>query len=205
MISLLLLTAGPIHDATGIGDIVQRYLEEDGRYRVVRVQDDLDAFLPERIAEFQVIVFYNTLGELTDAQRNGLLGWIKAGHGFVTFHSGADSFRDDPAYRDMVGGYFITHPHYRTYQVSVKDPEHPITQGIDEFMITDEQYVLSYDQRNQVLATSLYKGDIMPVLWVKPYGKGRVHYNALGHDPAAVEQEMFRTLFLRGVAWAAGL
>jgi type 1 glutamine amidotransferase len=43
----------------------------------------------------------------------------------------------------------------------------------------------------------------MPVAWVKPWGKGRVFYLALGHDPAACEHEMFRLMLQRGTAWAA--
>jgi type 1 glutamine amidotransferase len=102
------------------------------------------------------------------------------------------------------GGYFITHPKYRTYQVSITEVESPITAGIDEFMITDEQYVLDYCPKVTVLANGLWKGQTMPVMWIKDWGKGRVFYSALGHDPKACEQEMFRKTTLRGMLWAAG-
>ena len=42
----------------------------------------------------------------------------------------------------MVGGHFITHPRYREYQVSIVDSDHPITEGLVEFNVTDEQYIL---------------------------------------------------------------
>ncbi len=203
-IKTLLLTGGPIHDGKAIGDIMQSVLEKSGRFAVTRVQDDLDALTPERIAPFKLVVFYWTVDELSDAQKRGLLNHIAAGNGFVTCHSGADSFRGDPDYRALVGGYFVTHPHYREYQVSVVPSDSPITQGITEFMITDEQYILDYDPRVNVLANALYQGRLMPVLWTKDWGKGRVFYSALGHDPKACEQEMFQTLLLRGALWAAG-
>ena len=68
------------------------------RYPFTRVHEDLDAFLPERIAPFDLVVFYYTLGEIKEAQKRGLMNHIAAGKGYVTFHSGADSFRGDPDY-----------------------------------------------------------------------------------------------------------
>ena len=176
----------------------RRPCKRRGSSKSLGSHDDLDALLPERIAPFKLVVFYWTLGELTDAQKRGLLNHIAAGNGYVTFHSGADSFRGDPDYRALVGGYFITHPAYRPYQVSVTQVESPITREITEFMITDEQYILDFDPRVTVLANGLYQGRPMPVLWTKDWGKGACSIRALGHDPKACEQEMFQTLLTRG-------
>ena len=91
------------------------------------------------------------------------------------------------------------------YQVSVTTVEHPITKGIDEFMTTDEQYILDYDaDKLTVLANGLYKGNLMPALWIKSHGEGRVFYNSGGHDSKAVDQPMFKKLLIRGSLWAAG-
>ena len=145
------------------------------------------------------------MGEISAAQRDGLSQWLVGGKGYVGIHSAADSFRDDPDYRNLVGGHFITHPRYRQYQVSVKDPEHPIMAGIDEeFTVEDEQYILDYDPLVHVLANALYKGDIMPVAWTKSHGEGRVFYQALGHDPKACEHPMFKQMLVQGTLWAAG-
>lgn len=203
-IKTLLVTGGPIHDGKAIGDIVQKAFEKTGRFEITRAHEDLDAFLADRIAPFELVMFYYTLGEITEAQKRGLMNHIASGKGYVTWHSGADSFREDPDYRALVGGWFVTHPHYRTYQVSITENDSPITRGIDEFMITDEQYVLEYTSLVNVLANGLYKGKTMPVLWTKPWGKGRVFYSALGHDPKACEQEMFQKTLIRGALWAAG-
>ena len=102
----------------------------------------------------------------------------------------------------MVGGYFVTHPRYRDYQVSIVDSEHEITEGLDEFVVTDEQYILDYDPRNHILASALWKGAAAPVAWTKNWGEGKVFYLALGHDPSACQHEMFGTLLERGALWA---
>ena len=103
----------------------------------------------------------------------------------------------------MVGGYFVTHPHYRDYQVSVVDSDHAITEGLTEFIVRDEQYILDYDPRVDVLCSALYQGRAVPVAWTKSWGEGRVFYLALGHDADACRHDIFRTMLQRGVLWAA--
>ena len=97
----------------------------------------------------------------------------------------------------------MTHPKYRDYQVSVVAEGHFITDGLTEFMVRDEQYILDYDLRNHVLCSALHEGGAMPVAWTKSWGGGRVFYLALGHDGDACGHETFRTLLQRGACWAA--
>lgn len=204
LIKTLLFAGGQIHDFKGCADVIEPILREAGEFDVTRVDDDLSALEAQNIAPYDLIVFYYTVGSITDAQKNGLLNWVASGKGYVGIHSAADSFRDCPEYRAMVGGHFITHPAYRQYQVSVVDPEHPITKELVEFNVTDEMYVTDYDPRVQVLASSLWKGEKMPVAWTKSWGKGSVYYLALGHDAAACKADVFKTLLVRGCLWAAG-
>ena len=204
-VKTLLMVGGSIHDWNGIGDIVEQTLRDSGKFDVTRANNDLDAFLPEKIEPYELVVFYWTLGELTPEQKKGILGHISNGNGFATFHSGADSFRGDSDWHDFVGGHFTTHPRYRQYQVSITTVEHPISKGIDEFMTTDEQYILDYEKEKvTVLGNGWYKGALAPALWVKPHGKGRVFYNSGGHDPTATTQPMFKKFLIRGCLWAAG-
>ncbi len=203
-IKALLVTGGKVHKAVAIGDVIQAAMDKTGQFEVTRVNEDLGALEAEKIRPYDLVVFYWTMGEITEAQKRGVMNHVASGKGFVTFHSGADSFRGDPDWRAFVGGYFVTHPHYRQYQVSVTGNKSPITEGIGEFMITDEQYVVEYNPKVNVLANGLWKGQTMPVLWAQEWGKGRVFYSALGHDPNACEQEMFQKTALRGMYWAAG-
>lgn len=207
-ISTLLFTGGQIHDWKGCGDEIEKTLGKDSRFQVTRVNEDLNCLVPPALDPYDLIVFYYTIGEISDAQKNGLLNWVAEGKGYVGIHSAADSFRGCPEYRAMVGGFFATHPRYREYQVSVADPEHLIMKGLckeepAEFNVTDEMYVTDFDPRVQVLAASLWKGKSNPVVWVKSWGEGRVFYLALGHDPAACRHPMFHELLVRGGVWAA--
>jgi type 1 glutamine amidotransferase len=198
----LLLAGGEIHDAKGCGEAIADALKAQADLDLTYVEEDLSVLESPNLDPYDVVVFYYTVGEISDAQKNGLLNFIASGKGFVGVHSAADSFRDCPEYRAMVGGHFVTHPRFRPYQVSVVDPDHPITQGLTEFMVEDEQYVLDYDPRAAVLCSALWQGRAVPVAWTKPWGRGRVFYLALGHDPNACGHEMFRLLLQRGARWA---
>ncbi len=203
-IKTVVFAGGQIHDYQGCGTAIREALaEKPEQFAISYIENDLDQ-LTAALPEHDLLVFYYTVGEITDAQKNALLAWVAAGNGYVGIHSAADSFRECPEYRAMVGGYFVTHPRYRDYQVSVADAKHPITEGLVEFMVKDEQYILDYDPRVHVLATALYEGKAMPVAWTKPWGAGRVFYLALGHDASACRHEMFRLLLQRGTVWAGG-
>ncbi|MBI4532230.1 MAG: ThuA domain-containing protein [Candidatus Latescibacteria bacterium] len=202
-IKTLLFTGGQIHDFKGCGAAIDNALIASGEFDITRVEDDLSALVTPRLDPYDLVVFFYTVGEITDTQKNGLLNYVAGGKGFVGIHPAADSFRECPEYRAMIGGYFVTHPHFRDYQVSIVDPEHPITQGLVEFVVKDEQYILDYDTRVHVLCSALYKGRAMPVAWTKGWGKGRVFYLALGHNPEACTHDMFRLLLARGAVWAA--
>lgn len=199
---ILLFTGGEIHDYKGVGRELERILDASGGFDTTHVEQDLDVFTRPDLADYDAVVFFYTVGSITDAQFNGLSNFIKSGKGFLPVHSGADSFHNSPEYRAMVGGHFVTHPAYRTYQVSVLDREHPVTEGLDEFLVTDEQYITDYDPRVNVLATALWRGVARPVAWTKSWGEGRVFYLALGHDPEACRNEHFGLLLTRGAAWA---
>ena len=201
-INTLVFCGGEIHDWKGCGDEIVKSLSPREEFQITRVDENLDALISPNLDSYDLIVFYYTVGEITDAQKNGLLNHIASGKGYVGIHSAADSFRGCPEYRAMVGGHFVTHPRYRDYQVNVADEAHPITEGIVEFMVTDEQYIVDYDPRVNVLASALWQGRAVPVVWTKDWGKGRVFYLALGHDAAACRHETFGTLLQRGSLWA---
>lgn len=196
------MTGGEIHDYQGCGSEIADALAASGDFDLTHVENDLSVFEAPRVEPYDLVVLYYTLGELSDAQKNGLLNFVASGKGFAGVHSAADAFRECPEYRAMIGGHFVTHPEIRPYQVSVVDAEHPITQGLVEFMVEDEMYVLDYDPRVNVLCSSLWQGCAVPVAWTKSWGKGRVFYLALGHHVEACQHEMFRLLLQRGAKWA---
>lgn len=216
MKKILLFGGGTFHDHEAICPILRDYLRTDGNFTVDYVTEDYEAFHAERLAPYDAIVLFHTGGQLTLEAKRGLVEGVSAGKGFLGIHAAADSFSESPEYRAMLGGNFRAHPFVREYIVSLADTTHPVTQGMTgyaakdwekwpvyEYKVTDEQYLLDYDDRVNVLATTLFRGQLWPVAWSKIWGRGRVCYLALGHDAEACRNPFFREFVLRATRWIA--
>lgn len=106
------------------------------------------------------------------------------------------------------------HGPQHAYQMITRDQDHPITAGLPEkwMHLSDELY---HGQRGpaqnmRILATAYSDaetkrgtGSHEPLLWVIPYGEGRVFTNLLGHSAAAMHCVGFGTTLIRGTEWAA--
>ena len=97
------------------------------------------------------------------------------------------------------------------YEVNIVNSQDPITAGLSDFRMKSEQYYLHVDPSNEVLATTRFSGEhafwtrgvVMPVVWKRHHGKGRVFYTSLGHVPAELEHPQARKILERGLLWAA--
>ena len=184
-------------------------LEEAGF--TVTVTDSLEAYLSA--SSYDLIVQSVTMSSITDEQLAGLLGAIESGTGFGGWHGGvADAFRERPEYQFMLGGQWVAHPgNIIDYTVTVTDHKDPITAGIANFRMHSEQYYLHVDPTNEVLATTRFDGRvhpwidgaIIPVVWKRHWGTGRVFYCSLGHVAADFDVPEAREIVRRGLIWAA--
>ena len=199
----LLFTGGGVHDWKGCGAVLKEHLDAVPDFDVTHVEDDLDIFVSPEVNAFDSVAFYYTVGEISDHHLLGLLRFVTGGKGFVGIHGATASFKQCDEYRAMIGGYLVGHPGLRPYMVSVVDPEHPITQGLSEFVVTDEQYTMNYDPRVSVLANALYQGEPHPVVWTKNWGQGRVVYLAQGHNPDCCRDSHLLLMLERSLRWSA--
>lgn len=180
----------------------------------VRISDTLDAYLEaDRLRELSLIVPVWTMGTITPEQERGLLEAVKSGVGVAGWHGClADSFRNNPAYQWMVGGQWVAHPgNIIDYRVNVIAHADPITAGLDDFDMHSEQYYMHVDPSNEVLATTIFdgthaswvKGCVMPVVWKRQWGMGRVFYSSLGHVARDFDVPEAREIQRRGMLWAS--
>jgi type 1 glutamine amidotransferase len=108
----------------------------------------------------------------------------------------------------MTGGQWVAHPGnlYPRYTVRITDTGHEITRGLKDFDLTNtERYFLHVDPSNHVLGTITFEesGVVMPYIWTKAWGKGRVFYAAWGHTFKDFDVAEAREIVLRGMVWAA--
>ncbi len=180
----------------------------------VEVSDTLDAYLDAaKLKRTELIVQAVTMGKITPEQEKGLLSAVRAGTGLAGWHGGiADSFRSNPEYEFMVGGSWAAHPGgIIDYQVNITRHDDPITRGLADFRMRSEQYYMLVDPGTEVLATTTFageplpaiKGVVMPVVWKKLYGQGRVFNTTLGHSAADFDVPQAREIVQRGMLWAA--
>ena len=200
------------HEPEKCVNLFAPFLEAQG-YEV-HISSSLDSYLDgDLMRSVDLIVQIYTMSTLSPEQESGLLDAIAAGAGMAGWHGGmADAFRSSPNYQFMVGGQWVAHPgdiiHYR---VNIVDHDDPITAGLDDFDMHSEQYYLHVDPSNQVLATTTFGGEyvpwiagtVMPVVWKRRWGEGRVFYCSLGHVVKDFEVYETREIVQRGMLWAS--
>lgn len=171
-----------------------------------KFSEDRDMFKLDNLKHFNVVVVYTGPDcDLTKEQSDGLLNRIAGGVGFVGIHCAADSFHNCPAYERMVGGVFQCHPGMRSYTYKVMNHNHPIMQGVDDFVAPEELYLMETSGHFEVLLSTYWNGFERPMAWVKPFGYGRVFYTALGHGKEQHEGAMFQRMIVNAIRWTAAV
>jgi len=200
------------HEPKKCVDIFAPWLKEQGFD--VEISNTLDSYLDaEKMRSLDLIVQAFTMANITPQQEKGLEDAVKSGVGMAGWHGGmADAFRSNVEYEFMVGGQWVAHPGgVIDYEVNVTNHDDPITKGLADFKMHSEQYYMQVDPQNDVLATTTFtgqyapwiEGSVMPVVWKKMYGKGRIFYTSLGHVAADFDVSQAREIVKRGLLWAA--
>ncbi len=182
----------------------------------VTVSDKLDSVLDQDlVASLSVIVPVWTMGEISREQSEALLSAVKSGIGLAGWHGGmCDSFRNDTEYQFMTGGQWVAHPGgVIKYRVNIRQDSTGFMQGLNDFDMESEQYYMHTDPGNEVLATTTFTGEygdypwiagtVMPVVWKRMYGQGRVFYSSLGHIAKDFDVQEVAEIMRRGILWAA--
>jgi uncharacterized protein len=201
------------HEPKQTAELFAPILRKDGFE--VEISHTWDALLDrEKSVGLSLIVPIWTQGEIGNEQEAAMLSAVKSGVGIAGWHGGmGDAFRTHVDFQFMVGGQWVAHPdNIKDYVVSITDRQDPITRGLNDFLMHSEQYYMHVDPFNKVLATTTFdtvsapwvNGTVMPQVWKRTYGKGRVFYSALGHVAADFDVFEAREIQRRGFLWAAG-
>jgi hypothetical protein len=137
-----------------------------------------------------------------------------------------------PKFMELLGSRFVTHLAAQEIHVHVEDDSHPVTEGMKDFVVTDEPYVATPIGEIRTLLSARYKGPTpgyvteyvdndppRPQLYEKQHGEGAVLYSPLGHacgkydmaplmDEAPVvagpwNDQNYLSILRRGIAWLA--
>jgi type 1 glutamine amidotransferase len=160
---------------------------------------------------------------ITEEQGKAVKDFVAAGNGFYSLHNNAFVSRSSKDYREVQGGCALSHPPLRPFKVRIVNKDHPVTQGVEDFMVTDEQHYLIYDKdpKNILLHSENVDGlTFTPDLedpanpeppinlgtttvsgWAHEYGQGRVVFTAMGHTIHAMWQPQYLKLQRNAVRW----
>ncbi len=182
----------------------------------VRVTDTLDFFDDKAALEsLSLIVPIWTMSTIEKERTENVAAAVAGGVGLAGCHGGmCDAFRNDVLWQFMTGAQWVAHPgndgvEYRVRMVG----NDPLVEGIGDFDVKTEQYYLHVDPAARVHAVCDFplidgphaaNGPVaMPVGFTKMWGKGRVYYNALGHQANVIDHGPAHEMIRRGLTWAA--
>ncbi len=135
-------TGGFRHDSIPQGIAAIQALGAANDFDVVATEDAAQ-FTDANLANFDVVVFMSTTGEiLNDTQQAAFERYIQGGGGFAGVHAASDTEYSWPWFGELVGGYFRSHPPGTpTAAVDIEDGNEPSTTGLPaRWTRTDEWY-----------------------------------------------------------------
>jgi type 1 glutamine amidotransferase len=165
---------------------------------------------------------------ITEEQGQAVKDFVTAGNGLYSFHSSCFISRSSENYRDVQGGVGLNHPPLRPFKVRVVNKEHPVTQGVEDFMVADEQHYTIYDKdpKNILLHSENLDGLTFEATlrdpkeggpeasgpprnlgttsisgWAHEFGSGRVVFTAIGHTIHAMWEPEYLKLQKNAVKW----
>ena len=165
----------------------------------------------------------DTAEAVETALKKGFVDWVRSGRGVVAFHYAIGANRNWPEFHEMLGATCGGHPWNEEVGITVEEPGHPLAAAFDgkkTFRLAEEifQFLDPYSrQKVRVLLSIDTKTTNMQVkwlrrqddndyalAWVKPYGKGRVFYTAIGHRTEIFWNPMLLRFYLAGIQFACG-
>ncbi len=142
--------------------------------------------------------------------------FVQQGGALFAWHNSLSVSQFSPAYRRVSGGAYDGHPPERNWVVHVARTDHPLTQGVRDFVVTDEQHFPVFDgAEGDVLLRGVNRDGLRftsdsgatrdgvesVVAWARPYGAGRVVTSTIGHNLAALWQPEYLVFQANAIRW----
>ena len=151
---------------------------------------------------------------ITEEEGAAIKDFVETGGALYALHNSSHISLSSKDYREVMGGAYIDHPALRPFRVSVVNKEHPITRGVQDFMVNDEQHFVTYDKDPKYILlrsenidglTDISEGKDLGAKaiagWAYDFGKGRVVFTAVGHTLHALWQPEYFKLQKNAVKW----
>ena len=188
------------HPLETLGGMMLDWLEDEGFSRVTLTKDR--SAMTADLDKYDLLIFCVQPNKLSPAEEDAIVSFVDGGKKLMAIHAATVVDPENVKYIEMIGGRFVHHSPHHEFTVKVADPGHPILEGLVDFKIMDELYVLDRTpSAASVLLTAFWEDDAQPMLYLRAHGQGKVLYNALGHGLAAYENPNLKKLVLQGAKW----
>jgi type 1 glutamine amidotransferase/sugar phosphate isomerase/epimerase len=207
--------------------------KKTGAFETV-ISRDPSVFNPNNLRNFDAIFLNNTVGNLFEdpGLRQSLLEFVYGGGGLLGVHGSSVAFTRWPgAYEDwpefgiMLGARGASHRDSNEHVfIKLDDPSHPINQPFggkdfdyrDEFFRFHEPYsrnrvrvLLSIDTektdfKGQPRGNCIREDNDYALAWVRQYGRGRVFYCTIAHNPYVFWDPKMLQFYLAATQFALG-
>lgn len=195
----------------------------------------------ERLNACRFLVSYTCNFMPSEEEAKAIRAWVENGGKWLALHGtnsilkftddGVDAPNDRPDVMEMLGTQFKAHPPIEAFKVEVANPGHEFTKGIEDFEVVDELYLSNTTAEIDTLLQTRFEGEaegfvehtwdetVVPILYTRDMGKGRIVYNTLGHcrghydlpgmqdfyphkELCAWNYDVYYDLLRRGIGWA---
>ncbi|MCP4610770.1 MAG: hypothetical protein GY845_18840 [Planctomycetes bacterium] len=207
--------------------------KKTGAFETV-ISKNPSVFKPENLKQFDAVFFNNTVGNLfTDpALRQSLIEFVYGGGGLLGVHGTTVAFtrwpgahEDWPEFGIMLGARGANHMDSKEHVfIKLDDPDNPVNQPFggkgfeyrDEFFRVHGPYsrqrvrvLFSIDTektdfKGQPRGNTLRKDNDYALSWIRNYGRGRVFYCTIAHNPYVFWDSKMLQFYLAAVQFAMG-
>ena len=207
--------------------------KKTGAFETV-ISKDPSVFKPDNLKQFDAVFLNNTVGNLFEdaGLRQSLLEFVYGGGGLLGVHGTSVAFtrwpgahEDWPEFGIMLGARGANHLDSKEHVfIKLDDPNHPVNQPFggqdfeyrDEFFRVHEPYsrdrvrvLFSIDTEKtkfdgQPRGNCFREDDDYALAWVRQYGRGRVFYCTIAHNPYVFWDPKMLQFYLAATQFALG-
>ena len=152
---------------------------------------------------------------ITPEQGKAIRSFVEEGGSAWFFHNASYISGANSDFRHVEGALFTGHTPFRPYKMKIVNPDHPITRGVKDFVVTEEQHYLIYDKDpKSVLVRSVNEegleystpqhgnqGATCEACWAYECGRGRVCFMAPGHTIPSLWNAEYVKLQKNALRW----
>jgi hypothetical protein len=209
---ILVITGGHAYDTTEFFEMFHSL--EGISFDSVSHPAALRLLSASEVGKYDLLLFYDYLPDMSLTDSAVFQDLTQQGMPMIFMHHALCTFQGWEGYHQMVGGKYVMpgynldsslhtgYAHDLDLKIEVLDRSHPVTRGIDEFVIHDEGYYnIQINQKIHPLLGTSHQHCAPQVAWINQYQQSTCLYLMFGHDKQAYVNEHLKLLLQNSIQW----